>query len=295
MTAWLPQAQRRHTRIATAIVTGACVLAFAPPGITAQAAILVGGVALVGMPHGSFDHLVARRALRARLGWSWWVAFAVGYGALAGLVWAGWRVAPAATLTLFLALSVLHFGLGDADAASVAGLGRRAGAVIARGALPVLLPLSFHRAAVMPFMTALAGSGAAADAMLIDARWLLLPWGLCLVAWWPDAARAERREALALMAAFVLLPPLLAFALYFCVCHSVRHLLRLGAMLSPGSAAQAWVRGLAVAVPAALLCLVGAAAFAAHGAEAEVAPMLRLLAALTLPHMVVTLLLEQRA
>jgi Brp/Blh family beta-carotene 15,15'-monooxygenase len=293
MNPWLPHAQRLHRRITTVVVSAACLLVFASPGIGAQAAVLVGGVALVGMPHGAFDHLVAQRALRARLGRWWWVLFGLGYGAMAGLVCAGWALAPGATLAAFLALSILHFGLGDvdADAAEPAG---RAAAVIARGGLPVLLPLAVHPEAVRPFVTALAGSQTAAAAILTSVSWLLLPWSLCLVAWLVRAPSAERREALVLVAAFVALPPLLAFALYFCVCHSVRHLLRLGAMLSPGNAARAWLQGLSVGGPAALLCLTGAAVFASNGAAGEIAPMLRLLAALTLPHMAVTLLLEPR-
>ena len=104
----------------------------------------------------------------------------------------------------------------------------------------------------------------------------------------------ERAETAAVGAAFVLLPPLLAFALCFCLCHSIRHLLRLGAMLAPGSARAAWREVLWVGLPAALLCAAGAAALAAHGMEAALPPLFRLLAALTLPHMAVTLWLEER-
>jgi Brp/Blh family beta-carotene 15,15'-monooxygenase len=292
-TTWLPGAQRVHTRAATAIVACACALAVSPPGMATQAAILLAGVALVGMPHGSFDHMVAERPLRARLGRWWWAPFGAGYLAMASLVWVGWTAAPATALTLFLAVSVLHFGLGDAER-ETDGLARRAGDVLARGGLPVLLPMALNPATVEPLVAALAGSDAAAASVLAQARWMLLPWAGCFAWWAARAPAAQRREALALCAAFAVLPPLLAFALYFCVCHSVRHLLRLGAMLAPGDPREAWSRGLRVGVPAAIVCLLGAAAFAAEGAELELARMFRLLAALTLPHMAVTQLLEQR-
>ena len=123
--------------------------------------------------------------------------------------------------------------------------------------------------------------------------WLLLPWGVCAAAWLVRAQPAERREFAALGAAFVVLPPLLAFAVYFCVCHSVRHLLRSGAMLSPDSARIAWWRGIRVGVPAAMVCIAAAPLLLLHGVQGALTDVFRLLAALTLPHMVVTVMLEE--
>ena len=291
MSAWLASAQRVHTWLAAAAAAVACLAALSPPDLPAQAAVLLAGVVLVGMPHGAFDHLVAARVLRPRLGRVWWVPFLGFYLALAGLVMLGWAVAPVVTLAAFLALSVLHFGLGDAGQGAP-----RITAVLARGALPILLPIALHRAAVAPLLAALADmeTGVMAS-ILADARWLLLPWSVVfIVGLCGEVARGERAEALALCVAFALLPPLLAFALYFCLCHSVRHLLQLGAMLAPSDARDACRALSRVAVPAALLCAAGAALLAANGTEAALTPLFRLLAALTLPHMVVTLGLERR-
>lgn len=73
--------------------------------------------------------------------------FLAGCVALAGLVWVGWLFVPALTLAAFLALSVLHFGLGDTegDRTGIAG-------VLARGAMPILLPAVSHPAAVAPVL-----------------------------------------------------------------------------------------------------------------------------------------------
>lgn len=287
MNGWLGPALRLHGWLAAGVVALACLAAPAPPSLPVQAVLLLAGVVLVGMPHGAFDHQVAGRVLRPRLGRAWWAPFLAGYLALAGLVWLGWLLAPATTLGLFLAVSVLHFGLGDA--------GTPAG-VVARGGLPILLPVALHPAAAAPVLAALAGVAPAAMAVaLADARWLLLPWGAAFLLWARTASWRERAETAAVGAAFVLLPPLLAFALYFCLCHSVRHLLRLGAMLAPGSIRAAWREVLRVGLPAALLCAGGAAALAAHGTEAALPPLFRLLAALTLPHMAVTVWLEERS
>lgn len=280
-----------HRRVAVGTVTLTCFAALSPPGLSVQAAVLLAGVTLVGMPHGAFDHLVAVRVLRPRLGTGWWAPFLAGYVALAGLVWIGWIFVPALTLVAFLTLSVLHFGLGDTegDRAGVAG-------VLARGAMPILLPAVLHPTAVAPVFAALGSSDTATLLpMLIGARWLIVPWGLLVVVWAGTASAWERVEAAVICAAFALLPPLLAFAVYFCVCHSLRHLLRLGAMLDPDDARGAWFGVLRTAGPAALLCAAGLAALAAQGAETAIVPLFRTLAALTLPHMAVTLWLEDRA
>jgi len=74
-------------------------------------------VVLIGLPHGAFDgaianHLGAGRSLAEA------AKFITGYCAAAGLVIAIWIMFPAVTLTLFLIISMVHFGRGDASAKS---------------------------------------------------------------------------------------------------------------------------------------------------------------------------------
>jgi Brp/Blh family beta-carotene 15,15'-monooxygenase len=74
-------------------------------------------VVLIGLPHGAFDgaianHLGAGRSLAEA------AKFITGYCAAAGLVIAIWIMFPAVTLTLFLIISMIHFGRGDASAQS---------------------------------------------------------------------------------------------------------------------------------------------------------------------------------
>ena len=94
MSAWLAPAQRLHARLAAMAVAVACLAALSPPDLPAQAAVLLAGVVLVGMPHGAFDPLVAARVLRPRLGRMWWAPFLGFYLALAGLVMLGWAGTP---------------------------------------------------------------------------------------------------------------------------------------------------------------------------------------------------------
>lgn len=297
---WLGPALRAQSRAAAALSAAFCLAALlgASFGMGAQLAVLLGAIVLTGVPHGAFDHLVARPVLAPRLGRLWWAPFGAGYLGLAGLVWLAWAAAPAATLAGFLCASVLHFGLGDTeDGLAPAGV-PRALSVAAYGALPVLPPMALHPAEAAPVLAALAEVPVAAmEAALRHAAWLLPVWvaafGVVLVA----AARQGRpvAERLATGAGFALLPPLLAFGLYFGAGHAVRHLLRLGAWHNPRDPAAA-TRWLArVVLPAALAsaAAIGALAWLGRDVAADVlAPCFRVIAALTLPHMLVTAWLE---
>lgn len=286
---------RLQSASAALLMTGFCAAALAGVrfGPASQVGVLLAGIVLVGFPHGAFDHLVARPLLRPRLGRRWWLPFGLGYLGLAGLVWLAWLAAPAPTLAGFLAASVLHFGLGDVEDELAPRRVPAPLSVLTYGALPVLLPAALHPADAAPVLAALAGTPVAAmqDA-LAAAAWLLPVWcaAFALVVL---TARHEGRgvaERLAMAAGFVLLPPLLAFGVYFGAGHAVRHVLRLGAWHGgPPRMAARWLAS--TMLPAAAVCAAGLGALALLGRDTAsdvLAPMFRVIAALTLPHMVVT-------
>lgn len=295
----LVAALRVQSALAAALMAAFCAAALAGVGfgMGAQVAVLLVAIVLVGFPHGAFDHLVALPILRPRLGRHWWAPFGLGYLALAGLVWLAWLAAPTATLAGFLVASVLHFGLGDVED----GLAPRrvpvAVSVLTYGALPILLPMALHPADAAPVLAALADVpvGAMQDTLGL-ATWLLLPWCVAFAVVVLAALRERRgvAERLAMAAGFVLLPPLLAFGIYFGAGHAVRHLLRLGAWHGgPPRAAARWMAW--TMLPAAAVCAAGIAGLAWLGRDAAadvLAPLFRVIAALTLPHMVVTAWLD---
>jgi Brp/Blh family beta-carotene 15,15'-monooxygenase len=293
---WLEPALRRQAIGASVVVAAfAAASAFGVRfDLGAQAAVLLTGMVLVGFPHGAFDHLVARRVLSPLLGRSWWMWFALAYLGLAFLVWSAWIAAPLMTLALFLAGSVLHFGLGDTEDGLAPVRVPRWASVLVYGSLPVLLPVALHPSAASPVLAALGGvSEAAMTGALSDTVWLAPLW-LAGFAWVALAAWREGKDvALAAVTAagFVLLPPLLAFGFYFGLVHSPRHLLRLGAWHDPHQPRRAVRWAAWTMVPAASLCAIGLAALAATAQDWSIdllAPTFRLIAALTLPHMVVT-------
>ena len=70
-------------------------------------------VVVIGLPHGAFDGAVAMH-LGLVNRFSSLARFVIIYVALAALVVLTWMVAPSISLILFLTISMLHFGAGDA-------------------------------------------------------------------------------------------------------------------------------------------------------------------------------------
>jgi Brp/Blh family beta-carotene 15,15'-monooxygenase len=313
-----PRWRRLHFAAAAAasLTASAAGIAFPDPALTTQLAVTAAAVALLGLPHGAVDHLYGRTRLAPRFGPAWPAVFAAGYLGLAALVVALWLVVPAVALIGFLALSARHFGIEDAAFAPAAPRTGRSpplsGAVVppapriraaaeawARGALPVLLPVALHPAETgRLFAWLLPGTAPAGVAALLTAGQpaalalaLALVLGVCAV------AVVRRRPAVAaevalLAAAFAVLPPLLGFALYFCLWHAPRHSLRVIADHHPGRLARGLAR-FARSAAALTAATTAAAAFAwwllapAGGPGPAATQVLFIgLAALTLPHAV---------
>jgi Brp/Blh family beta-carotene 15,15'-monooxygenase len=248
----------------------------------AALAVVIG----LGVPHGALDGAVAAPLLRPRFGRAWFGVFAVPYLGLAGLVLLAWHVAPMATLAGFLALSVLHFGEEDA------GPGRPL-AFLVRGGLPVALP-----ALLRPEETA--GLFAAVTRLpmpLLPGWWVAASWlWLALAAYWvlvQARSWSVRGEIAGLAAAFWLLPPLTAFTLYFVGLHGPRHMralvndpTRAPGIDSLGKAVRASlpVFGLTLLLGAALWPLYAAGSGSGSGAGTLLCLTLRMLSALTVPH-----------
>jgi len=182
-----------------------------------QVLILVIGVALMGLPHGALD------PLRAWYGGLWKDArgcalFHLAYVAAALAVVALWYVFPVAGLGLFLLYSAVHFA-GDWRGQLPLWMRLSVGLAI------VVLPVSFHSLQVAEIFALLAGDGGYVLAdVLRQGGWLLLPalLAIIVVQWRKNLPLALELTVLA--AAVAVLPPLLFFLLYFCLLHNGRHL-----------------------------------------------------------------------
>ncbi len=278
--------------------------ALAPSTLTVLAPVVLAAAVLVGLPHGAVDLVqpdlgsgpMRRRAL-----------LGLAYLAATGAAIAAWWAWSLPTLLALLALSVVHFGTADdvisrwRTGATPSGL-VRALRVLALGGLPVTVPFALHPAAVAPVVDRLAPGGL--PVVRPVALVALVPIVAAAVATLIVALRSGDRvgalEPVLLGAMFATVSPLLAFAVYFGLWHSLRHVGRIvGADLGagPGERGAAAVRPItAAAVTGALgrfartalvptlVAVAGLAVLVALGGTGALAGALVLVLALTVPH-----------
>ena len=208
--------------VTLALAAGIGLLGDVP--VAAQAVVLV-LAASVGMAHGATDVWLGRDLFgdegRGR------TTFGGGYLLLTAAALTFSIVAPSLWLAGFLTLAWLHFGFGELPGLLPRSIPQAAASAL-RGAMPVALPAVLHRDGVTWALSALvepAAASAFAGALSLLAVPTLLGVGLLISllarrrSWWPAA------EVATLAGLLLVAPPLLGFAVYFAVWHSVRHLL----------------------------------------------------------------------
>jgi Brp/Blh family beta-carotene 15,15'-monooxygenase len=278
--------------LALTAVLGIALRVPSPP-VPVQIGVLGALVAVLGLPHGALDPLVARRVglWRTPLGFA---GFNLGYIATVGLVVGIWMLAPAVSLVAFLVVSGIHFGADwnpgrSVVVRSLTGVGL------------LTLPAFAHHDEVAAIYRTLAGPG---GAVIADMQSWLGP--AAIVAMLLGAAWAVRRrptDALEIVIAGALAigaPPLIFFVLYFCALHSARHL-RHGVKEERGNGRTAILITVVYTVVPILAVGILTAVFArdfAPSGSLNADWIIRLvfigLAALTVPHMAVIALGEWR-
>lgn len=273
------------------LLAAALVGLHAVDGFLASAAATTAGcfaLLLVGLPHGTLDlELIKRERGAGRTP----LPVLMLYLGLAAAMYALWRVAPVAALVAFLLTAAVHFAEDWRETGEP---------FLAQGTAVALLsaPALVHRAELAALFTALSGDGRAA--VLADVLLIVAPVGLVVAAvaaqaLWTTGRRPQAAVTAATLAAMTLLPPVIGFALFFCVHHSPRHLggawddlTRAGPGRYLPVAAGLTVAALGVA--AALFALETRADFSAR----VVAASFMTLSILTVPHMAVPAILSRR-
>lgn len=207
---------------------------------------LAASLLVFGLPHGAVDHLAPARAAGELPTPRWLVAVGAGYLVLGGAYTALWVVAPVVSAAFFVGLTWVHWGQGDLYAldafgsSHLDGRGLRAATVLVRGGLPMLVPLlrfpGRYRDVIDAWVALFGGN--------IDAAWVITPEvraglgvgfaavsvGTLIAGRLRGGGREWRRDAAEvglLWSFFLLVPPLFAIGVYFCVWHSLRHIARL--------------------------------------------------------------------
>ncbi len=280
---------RTHTRWAAVLTLGLAVLPWSAAGPTTQLWLVASAVLLLGLPHGAYDAwlIVERQRTPARIG----LVLTAYLLAVVGVFFA-WSLAPGWALGVFLLVSIVHFGRGDARTARF-GLPFVASA-LGRGSWVVLGPIARGGPEIESVLGVLLGSTAR------GARWaeslgvwfapLAMTW-IVLVAWAVLRAPGRRSEVaaegVALGVLVALAPPLVAFTVYFCLWHSARHLLQVRWSGLAGGWGAVVRRSLPAQVIAVALGLWAWGGLTAGDAgEAAVHVLFVGLAAVTVPHVV---------
>jgi Brp/Blh family beta-carotene 15,15'-monooxygenase len=278
--------------------------------ISAPVALIVAGLGFVaGVPHGAADHVIATRLAGGRP----MMLIAAVYAGVAVGAWALLRWADPAALIVAVALSALHFGLGELEVVRRLCHWRpgpgMAAAIVVAGCGALLLPLarcgdqlSAVATSVSPALAGVIGRTPVQQGLV--AVWLLAAL-VATVGSLRSGHPAVALDVVIVGAVGMLAPPLVAFAVWFGGWHALRHCGRLltvepGCVVlltvgRPKAAVLRLFRLAALPSVAAWTVLAGLGWFtvAASDPTAVVADVLRLLLALTVPHAVVVLWLDR--
>lgn len=288
---------------------------------------------LLGLPHGALDHLVPSRLARRAPDRGAIGSVVALYALVGSAVVLLWFASPALAFAAFILTTWFHWGQGDLFVEGTRqGSGRpprvtRAGMLAVRGALPMVVPLVAAPAVYLEVFrdtTGVIAAPALDVTPFVDSALPRVVIGVVLVAlvvvtfagtararwgapggrraWWGDLG-----EVALLAAFFAVVPPVLAIGLYFCLWHSLRHIVRLS-LLDPGSRAPMTAGRFAVvlrrfAVQSApvtiaalglLVVLFFAVPRSGLSSGALLGLYLVLISALTLPHVVVVSIMDRR-
>jgi len=245
-------------------------------------------VVLIGLPHGALDGAIAIHLGFGRKPVAF-IRFLLLYVAVAALVVATWMVAPTLSLLGFLVISMLHFGAGDARH----GTGwLRVAEIVAHGGLVIVGISQLHRPEVDVIFGYLTGADTALLWQVLDVMTVVVGLAviICLAqGLWHRKWRGAALELVALGVLFALTPPLVSFAVYFCLVHSARHVATIFGSLRRDMSRFAMINQ-AVAFTVASW-VAGGLAFWWFADQGDPEPVLMRvifigLAALTVPHMI---------
>lgn len=244
-------------------------------------------IAMLGVPHGALDPWIAQN-LGLKKTPKNTLLFLITYIAIAAVIVAVWAVAPAVCLSGFLLVSAFHFA-GDWKTKGLLHW--------PAGALLLLMPIGFQTELVAQIFEQLSGpAGYELAYTLALPKWLLA--GLLaslLIAFGFRKQWLTVSELLVLLIIAARTPPLVYFALYFCLLHSPRHLMAL--FRSAGNTAHRHLINMMVLFTLATLMLAGFLAWLWADLPLD-SMVMRLvfigLAALTVPHVLLIALAQLR-
>ncbi len=233
----------------------------------------------LGVPHGALDPCFAQKLLGVK-GWRAWLQFVVIYVGLAGCVVLIWWQAPLVFMSGFLIISILHFSRDLAPPTAKISTLLYGGAII-------VLPTILHFSEMLELFTLIVGAEGA-QTIVVALRALAWPWAVALAILICFEAIKNWRvgfEILSVSLLAVVAQPLIAFTVYFCGMHSLRHLLRTQQYVNLSVGRLLWICLLPMLGVSALVALAWLYLPASSYDSRLLQFVFVTLAALTVPHM----------
>ena len=174
----------------------------------------------LGVPHGALYPCFAQKLLAVK-GWQGWLLFVVIYLSLAGGVVVVWWQAPLVFMSGFLIISILHFSRDLAPTTA------KITALLYGGAV-IVLPTLFHFSEMLELFTLIVHAENA-EMIVVALRALAWPWVAALAISLCFEVNKNWRVGFEIFSVSLLAlaaQPLIAFTVYFCGMHSLRHMLR---------------------------------------------------------------------
>jgi Brp/Blh family beta-carotene 15,15'-monooxygenase len=181
-----------------------------------------------GIAHGSLDIEIAQRkkiinSIRDK------ILFVSSYLLIIGLFFSLWVNYNDIVFTLFIILSILHFGISDK-------LGNDSLAnfleIFIRGTIVISLPLRFHTEKTIEVFSYFQISNSLVNNFITVNEFIVFFVLLIIIMWLVLSYRQNNKNLLQILLEFILLffcftyfEPLISFLIYFCFLHSTRHLI----------------------------------------------------------------------
>ena len=297
-----------HSFIFFFVVNIFCILIFKYSNLNVSTILCLLLILIIGVSHGSLDHIKGQKLLELFNLKSIYI-FYITYILISGVVIATWMLLPSVTLIIFLIIASYHFGKEDTQFLINNRSYFTQMLYFFKGFLIILAPLYFHFQETVAIFKLLLIDNEMFYLSLnfIETNKVIQLGIFCstLSSIFLFLKNFEIKKFVIFLDYFSILilnyylSPLLAFTIYFCFLHSIRHSISLAIELNPNSVANGF--GLFVKKALPLTILTGVFSFIAlyllsnsYNLDSAILKVIFIgLASLTFPHILLEYFLEK--
>ena len=297
-----------HSFIFFFVVNIFCILLFKFNYLNISSILCLLLILIIGVSHGSLDHIKGKKLLELLNIKSTYI-FYITYILVSTAVIATWILLPLMTLILFLIIASYHFGKEDSQFLIIDGSYLTQMLYFFKGFLIILAPLYFHfQETIAIFKLLLIDNEVFYSSLdFIETNKVVQIGIICstLSSIFLFLKNFEIKKFVIFLDYFSILilnyylSPLLAFTVYFCFLHSIRHSISLAIELDPKSVVNGFKLFVKKALP--LIILTGILSFIAlyllsnsYNLDSAILKIIFIgLASLTFPHILLEYFLEK--